>query len=479
MKLSFRLKRVCGSVFSNGNIIFTPDGNSVVSPVGNRVNVFDLVEQSTTTLPFENKKNIKICAISNSGRFLITIDVEGHALFINFPRRVVLQRFHFKRKVYDIKFAPNDEYFAITFGHGCQIWKTPSIQREFAPLSLSRTISGHSDDTVCLDWSEDSCSLIVGSKDLSSRIYYRVTSKHMSTSVLSGHRDVLVGTFFAKDNDSAYSVARDGAVFTWTFEYGERTIVQARKISKRSKQNHHGDDDSNDESVDDSDEGENEHSEPKTVRGGQWKLKDREFLWDPHTQVASVAYNKTNSLLVVGFDKGVFGLYEMPGCVNIHRLSVSHHSLNTATINCTGEWLALGSSHLGQLLIWEWQSETYVLKQQGHLYGLNSVDFSADGQYIATAGEDSKVKLWSTSSGFCVVTFNDHIAPVTGVKFIGKGSGKAVISSSLDGSIRAHDLLRYKNFRTLTTATPVQFTCVSADPSGEVICAGMYQIYLH
>jgi periodic tryptophan protein 2 len=37
MKTSYKLKRVCGSVYSNGNAIFTKDGNSVISPVGNQV----------------------------------------------------------------------------------------------------------------------------------------------------------------------------------------------------------------------------------------------------------------------------------------------------------------------------------------------------------------------------------------------------------------------------------------------------------
>jgi hypothetical protein len=63
--------------------------------------------------------------VSNNGRFLISVDVEGHALFINLSRRVVLDRINFKRKVYDIKFSPNDEMFAVTFGHGCQIWRSP------------------------------------------------------------------------------------------------------------------------------------------------------------------------------------------------------------------------------------------------------------------------------------------------------------------------------------------------------------------
>ena len=37
-------------------------------------------------------------------------------------------------------------------------------------------------------------------------------------------------------------------------------------------------------------------------------------------------------------------------------------------------------SPLGQLLVWEWQSETYVLKQQGHADVVNTVAFSPDGQ---------------------------------------------------------------------------------------------------
>ncbi|MCL4414404.1 MAG: hypothetical protein M1522_06595, partial [Actinobacteria bacterium] len=89
----------------------------------------------------------------------------------------------------------------------------------------------------------------------------------------------------------------------------------------------------------------------------------------------------------------------MPTCSNLHKLSVSNCSLNTATINSTGEWLALGSSRIGQLLVWEWQSETYILKQQGHLYGMNALDFSGDSNYIASGGEDGKVKLWNMSTG--------------------------------------------------------------------------------
>lgn len=475
MKFSYRLSKICGNVYENGNLIFTPDGNSLLSPIGNRIAIIDLIHHTTKVLPFENKKNIRKIILSHSGRFLISVDVDGHALFINLPRQVILTRFHFKKKVYDIKFSLNDQYFAVTYGRGCQIWKTPSIRKEFSPLVLHRTLGGFHDDTTCLQWSSDSDSLVVGSKDLTARVYYRVHSKNMALSVLSGHRAKIIGAFYSSDNEQIYTVATDGAVFTWQFEYGDRIV-----ISKPEMNDDKSGSSSDEDSDSDNDENENERK-ILTKRGGMWKLKEREFLWDAQTEITSSSFNPTHNLLVVGFSTGIFGLYSMPNCQNIHKLSVSHNNINSVDINSTGEWLAIGSKSLGQLLVWEWQSESYVIKQQGHMYGLNALDFSSDGMYIATGGEDSKVKVWNVTTGFCFVTFSKHIGPVTGVKFTGKGTGKAVLSSSLDGTVRAYDLVRYQNFRTLTTPTPVQLTSLAVDYSGEMVCAGAmdpFQIYV-
>eukprot|EP00744_Colponema_vietnamica_P009652 GILI01013704.1.p1 GENE.GILI01013704.1~~GILI01013704.1.p1 ORF type:complete len:671 (+),score=201.45 GILI01013704.1:103-2013(+) len=187
-------------------------------------------------------------------------------------------------------------------------------------------------------------------------------------------------------------------------------------------------------------------------------------------KVTSAAFHPGSQLLVVGFSSGIFGLYELPFFTPLHTLSVSQHKISSVTINSTGEWLALGSQALGQLLVWEWQSETYVLKQQGHLYDLNVVSYSPDGQTIATGGDDGKLKLWNASTGFCFVTFSDHAGSITAVCFTPQSN--AVISSSLDGTVRAFDLIRYRNFRTMTTPSPAQLLSLALDPAGEIVCAG-------
>jgi periodic tryptophan protein 2 len=110
-----QFSNLCGTLYKQGNLLFTPDGNSVLSPVGNRISVLDLVKyvsmrdpaniyiyvcvslrtcsfrplisahmygscnvvahsHKCITLPFENRKNISRLALSPNGHTLLSID---------------------------------------------------------------------------------------------------------------------------------------------------------------------------------------------------------------------------------------------------------------------------------------------------------------------------------------------------------------------------------------------------------------------
>ena len=69
------------------------------------------------------------------------------------------------------------------------------------------------------------------------------------------------------------------------------------------------------------------------------------------------------------------------------------NAISSVTVNSSAEWIALASCEMGQLCVWEWQSQTHVLKQQSHFGSMSSLAYSPDAQFIVTGGQDGKVTL--------------------------------------------------------------------------------------
>lgn len=206
------------------------------------------------------------------------------------------------------------------------------------------------------------------------------------------------------------------------------------------------------------------------VENFRWRIAERHYFLQNNAHLTCASFHPSSNLLVAGFSNGTFGLYDLPDFNQIHTLSISQNDVDFVTINSTGEWLAFGASGLGQLLVWEWQSESYILKQQGHFDQLNNLTYSPSGDRIITCADDGKIKVWDVASGFCIVTFTEHTAAVTACEFAKRGN--VLFTSSLDGSIRAWDLIRYRNFRTFTAPSRLAFSSIAVDPSGEVVAAG-------
>lgn len=483
MKFAFKFSNLIGTVYRKGNLLFTPDGNTVVAPVGNRLSLFDLRNNKSETLPIESRYNFTAVDIAPSGFLFIAVNETGEALLCSLVSRTVIHRHHFRKPVSTVKFSPDGKYFAVAKDNSVFVYRTPGYaRRDFTPFALERVLNTAYDAVTCVEWSSDSRLLAIGSKDMSVRVTALHKMKNFGINTLSSHSDIIVNCFFDKDSADVFTLSRNGQLCVWdaSCDLSGFVIADDAASSLSSRRRRVATSEQEDGDV----EGKTADVIPDDDVGGdvevervRYRRTAKHFLKDAlkveggqHVNLLAACYHGGNHMLVTAFSNGSFLLHEMPDYNLIQSLNVSDHEVTAACFNPTGDWIALGSGRRGQLVVWEWQSESFVLKQQGHANNMACLAYSPDGANLVTGGDDGKVKLWNTGNGFCFVTFTDHAAGVAAVAFT--QNGKAILSASLDGTVRAYDLKRYRNFKTLTAPRAVQFASLAVDTSGEVVCAG-------
>lgn len=126
-------------------------------------------------------------------------------------------------------------------------------------------------------------------------------------------------------------------------------------------------------------------SAPRFSRTSTWKIKEKHFF--KQSRISSATYHPASSMLSIGFATGTFGIYMLPEFSCLHTLGISQAKITAVAVDPLGEWIAFGCKSLGQILVWEWKSESYILKQQGHHYDINALSYSLDSQFIATGAQ--------------------------------------------------------------------------------------------
>ena len=345
--------------------------------------------------------------------------------------------------------------------------------------------------------------LLTASADMTSKlllILERNSASKYHPYTLSGHKDPLVGAHFTSSSTTIITVSQEGAIFHWSWvpkdsiEDATSSLEIETDSELTESVEHVGTSEFDVENV----------LYPSSLLSShRWGLIKREFMnLTNRVLVTASAFCESRDLLAVGLSNGVFSIYDLSGIhhsqstgIVLQSISAFQTPISSIVFSAQGEWIGLATKEHGQLTVWEWGSESFQLRQKSIAFPSSSsgnsmmplpssvrgaLAINPDGSVIASgSSRDGGIILWDAMTNFSFITLGGRSPDserkdanlTTSLTFCKRG--KVVMAGSQDGTIRAFDLLRYRNFRTLSMP-PSSMGAIShlvADPLGELVAA--------
>uniref|UniRef100_A0A0N5BW74 WD_REPEATS_REGION domain-containing protein n=1 Tax=Strongyloides papillosus TaxID=174720 RepID=A0A0N5BW74_STREA len=462
MDLDFKPFDLLGNVYKNGNIIFHPITDQLYSTINNKIKVFDLKDNISSIMPFTSNFNIVKFTLSPSGKLAFIIDCLGRGFLVNTAKGVSLAQLKLTKHIGDVKFSPCSKYIAIAFDGKIEVFLLNKVTFDsFNAWVKTTSLTVSTNKMTTLNWSDDGELIIAGGEDKKFVVFK--PGKQICTDfkkkfpfrLIDAHKGGIVNCFFLKDSYDCLTIDERGLASLW------RSNKTYGKL---------------DEKINDEDK----LTFVVYERENKLNINDSASV-ARNVECTSATFHAKNNILVTSFSNGAIVFHEIPTFSLIQSLKVGDVAVKCVAFNKDGDWvgIASGGSSLGQIAVWEWQSECYIMNQQSHTHIISYVKYSPCGSLIATGGMDGKVKVWDGKSGNCLVTFSEHKSSITGICW--SEGGNVVLSSSLDGSVRAHDMKRYRNFRTFICPEQTQLHGVIVDATGDLVISmakDEYKIYI-
>ena len=124
-----------------------------------------------------------------------------------------------------------------------------------------------------------------------------------------------------------------------------------------------------------------------------------------------------------------------------------------------------------KVCIWDCVSKKRIQLLEGHSNEIYSLDFSPDGQLLATASADNTIRIWRVSDGTCIKTLKNP-AEFGCVSF--SHDGKLIVSGSWDNTVRLWNVKTGQCISSMKASSHEELAgiySVSFSPDGKTIAA--------
>ncbi|WP_129626091.1 WD40 repeat domain-containing protein [Candidatus Oscillochloris fontis] len=150
--------------------------------------------------------------------------------------------------------------------------------------------------------------------------------------------------------------------------------------------------------------------------------------------VSALTFSQNGATFVLGNDSGHIFLWPVSNLNSPPKELIGADQYVTAlAVSPKGEQVAVGYLS-GDVEIMSFHAGSALVRKflHRHSEGISVVDYSPDGQHVASGSTDSYVIVSSVESRSGTFTFRDHTSPIFGLHF--SPDGHQIISSSRDGT---------------------------------------------
>lgn len=199
--------------------------------------------------------------------------------------------------------------------------------------------------------------------------------------------------------------------------------------------------------------------------------------WETDSVVWDTAFDPTGRFAAIGGDTGVVQVFDIETRELAYSFQVGESitaldfSPDGSRIGVVSEVWTEEEDTIAQITDIESGEVVFTLAGHDGAY-INDIDFSPDGQLIATAGDDNLVKIWFADSGTIKTTLFGHEDYVIALDF--SPDSTRLISGGQDSTVILWDIAG-GSYDTLRSENIGSITAVSFSPNGDRIMAGAYK----
>jgi WD40 repeat protein len=372
-----------------------------------------------------HSKEIKSLTFSPDGRFLASAGEDFTVKIWDVAQQRLIKTIEaHKESIQQIRFSPNNQQLlSASSDSTIKIWTVATGQ-------LEQILDSHSDRVYGLDFSPDGKTLASASAD--NKVYLWDWQSRKVILTLKGHRDRINRVTFSPDGKTLATASNDGTIRLWDRQDGNgtATIIGHRDRVYRVLFSPNGQ-----ELI--------STSPDNTVRIWQTEPNRKKMVPLDHTKPVNSAVFSPNGQTIASAstDKTIKLLNLARGWITFSKGSQGRS--NNAKFSPDGRFVAFDGftdSDPPRPIVQVWNIETgqTLTTFANHHSKINSLNFSPDGQTIASASEDGQIYLWQIATGKVLAVFQGHQQPVNHVAF--SPNGQLLASASSDGTIKLWDI---------------------------------------